>query len=235
MEYRITDEKPPGRKPIQTAFVWTEKLDALLGGCRQAMAEGKQAYWVCPLVDESEVSDLTAAEDRFKHLRAALGEGVVGVVHGQMPPADKDAPWRALWRVRRPVLVATTVIEVGVNVPNATIMVIERAETFGLLAQLHQLRGEGWGVDQMLPAVCCSINRRCRKRVKTSRDPAPVRGWLSHRPSRPGNARLWRCDCTAQSGLPRFRVAGLRKPRGAHGLGPIRRPHVTDQRPRPEF
>ena len=107
---------------------------------REAIAEGRQAYWVCPLVEESETLDLTAAEERFRRLRAALGEDAVDLVHGQLPPADKDAAMARFAAGRTRVLVATTVIEVGVDVPNASIMVIERAETFGL-AQLHQLRG----------------------------------------------------------------------------------------------
>ena len=87
-----------------------------------AIKEGRQCYWVCPLVEESEVSDLIAAEERFKRLRATLGEGVVGLVHGQMPPADKDAGMAAFQNGETQVLVATTVIEVGVDVPNATII-----------------------------------------------------------------------------------------------------------------
>ena len=140
MDVSVLDEKPPGRKPIRTALVSTGRMDEVVERLRAVMAEGRQCYWVCPLVEESEILDLTAAEQRFKHLRAALGEGVVGLVHGQMPPADKDAAMANFQAGKTKVLVATTVIEVGVNVPNATIMVIERAETFGL-AQLHQLRG----------------------------------------------------------------------------------------------
>ena len=140
MDVSVLDEKPPGRKPIRTALLSAERMEEVVDHLRRAVAEGRQAYWVCPLVEESESLDLTAAEDRFRHLRAVLGEGVVGLVHGQMPPAEKDAAMADFIAGRSQVLVATTVIEVGVNVPNATIMVIERAETFGL-AQLHQLRG----------------------------------------------------------------------------------------------
>ncbi|MCI2398379.1 ATP-dependent DNA helicase RecG [Aliiroseovarius subalbicans] len=140
MDVSVLDEKPPGRKPIQTATVPTARVDEVVARLRRAMDEGRQAYWVCPLVEESEVVDMVAAEERFKHLRAALGEGAVGLVHGQMPPGEKDAAMAAFQRGETKVLVATTVIEVGVDVPNASIMVIERAEHFGL-AQLHQLRG----------------------------------------------------------------------------------------------
>jgi len=140
MDVSVLDEKPPGRTPVQTALISTGRMDEVVEKLRKAVADGKQAYWVCPLVEESEVVDMTAAEERFKQLRAALGEGVVGLVHGQMPPADKDAAMARFVAGETKVLVATTVIEVGVNVPNASIMMIERAESFGL-AQLHQLRG----------------------------------------------------------------------------------------------
>ncbi|MEO0654002.1 MAG: ATP-dependent DNA helicase RecG, partial [Pseudomonadota bacterium] len=140
MDVSILDEKPPGRKPIKTALISAGRIDEVIDHLRRALAEGRQAYWVCPLVEESETVDMTAAEDRFKRLRAILGEGVVGLVHGQLPPADKDAAMARFAAGETQVLVATTVIEVGVDVPNASIMVIERAESFGL-AQLHQLRG----------------------------------------------------------------------------------------------
>ena len=140
MDVSVLDEKPAGRKPVRTALVSSGRMAEVVAHLKQAIAEGRQAYWVCPLVAESEVVDLTAAEDRFRVLRAELGEGIVGLVHGQMPPADKDAAMADFVAGKTRLLVATTVIEVGVNVPNASIMVIERAETFGL-AQLHQLRG----------------------------------------------------------------------------------------------
>ncbi|MEL7131237.1 MAG: ATP-dependent DNA helicase RecG, partial [Pseudomonadota bacterium] len=140
MDVSVLDEKPAGRKLIKTAMVSVGRIDEVVARLRTVMADGRQCYWVCPLVEESEVIDLTAAEERFKHLRAELGEDNVGLVHGQMPPAEKDAAMAKFQAGKTGVLVATTVIEVGVNVPNATIMVIERAETFGL-AQLHQLRG----------------------------------------------------------------------------------------------
>ncbi|WP_370230630.1 ATP-dependent DNA helicase RecG, partial [Cognatishimia sp.] len=123
MDVSILDEKPPGRQPIQTVMVSDERTPEVVERLRKAVHEGKQAYWVCPLVDESEVLELTAAEERFKHLRATLGEGVVGLVHGQMSPADKDAAMKAFQRGETQILVATTVIEVGVDVPKATIMV----------------------------------------------------------------------------------------------------------------
>ncbi|MEL6682396.1 MAG: ATP-dependent DNA helicase RecG, partial [Pseudomonadota bacterium] len=135
MDVSVLDEKPPGRTPVQTALISTERMEEVVDRLRKAVADGRQAYWVCPLVEESEVVDMTAAEERFKYLRAALGEGVVGLVHGQMPPVEKDAAMARFVSGKTRVLVATTVIEVGVNVPNASIMMIERAESFGL-AQL---------------------------------------------------------------------------------------------------
>jgi ATP-dependent DNA helicase RecG len=106
---------------------------------KQAVKDGAQAFWICPMVSESDFADLAAAEKRAEALRKVMG-AQVGLVHGQMPPAEKDAVMAEFADGRLPVLVATTVVEVGVNVPNATIMVIEQAERFGL-AQLHQLRG----------------------------------------------------------------------------------------------
>lgn len=113
-----------------------EEVEARL---REAVKDGAQAFWICPLVSESELVDLKAAEIRAAELRAKIGPGV-GLVHGKMPPAEKDAVMADFADGKVRILVATTVVEVGVNVPNATIMVIEQAERFGL-AQLHQLRG----------------------------------------------------------------------------------------------
>mmetsp|Transcript_27888 Transcript_27888/g.52143 ORF Transcript_27888/g.52143 Transcript_27888/m.52143 type:complete len:547 (-) Transcript_27888:10-1650(-) len=109
MDVSVLDEKPPGRKPIKTALVSTGRMDEVVDRLRAVMAEGRQCYWVCPLVEESEAVDLTAAEERFKRLRAALGEGVVGLVHGQMPPAEKDAAMARFQAGETGVLVATTV------------------------------------------------------------------------------------------------------------------------------
>ncbi|PIB24667.1 ATP-dependent DNA helicase RecG [Amylibacter kogurei] len=140
MDVSVLDEKPAGRKPVDTVLVNNTRLDQIIDRLKQATQGGKQAYWVCPLVGESEVSDWTAAEERYRSLRVALGDENVGLVHGQMPTAQKDSAMADFVAGKTKVLVATTVIEVGVNVPNASIMVIEQAEKFGL-AQLHQLRG----------------------------------------------------------------------------------------------
>jgi len=213
MDVSVLDEKPPGRKPVTTALVSLGRIGEVVEHLRKAVAEGRQAYWVCPLVEESETSDLTAAEDRFKALRAALGEGVVGLVHGQMPGPDKDAAMARFVAGETSVLVATTVIEVGVNVPNASIMVIERAETFGL-AQLHQLRGRvGRGAAQStcLLLYAAPLGETAEKRLSLLRETED-------------GFRIAEVDLemrgagdvigVAQSGLPRFRVADMERQAG---------------------
>lgn len=210
MDVSILDEKPPGRTPVKTALLSNERMDDVIDHLRKAVAEGRQAYWVCPLVDESEVSDLTAAEERFKRLRAVLGEGVVGLVHGQMPPAEKDAAMARFVSGQTGVLVATTVIEVGVNVPNASIMVIERAEIFGL-AQLHQLRGRvgrGAAASTCLLLYQPPLSETGMKRLTTLRETED-----GFRISEVDLEMRGAGDVlgTAQSGLPRFRIADLER------------------------
>ena len=139
MDVSLLDEKPPGRTPIDTRAVSLERLDEVVAAIARALAAGARAYWVCPLVEESEESDLAAAEERAEVLRGVFGARV-GVVHGRMKGVEKDFEMERFQRGETSVLVATTVIEVGVDVSEATIMVIEHAERFGL-AQLHQLRG----------------------------------------------------------------------------------------------
>src|SRR5690606_3883960 len=129
LDLSVLDEKPPGRQPITTVMISDQRLDEVTARLKAALDRGARAYWVCPLVDESEVSDLTAAEARFQSLRAQFGEEV-RLVHGQMPPDQRDAAMADFVSGRARILVATTVIEVGVDVPEATIMVIERAESF---------------------------------------------------------------------------------------------------------
>jgi ATP-dependent DNA helicase RecG len=133
------DEKPPGRTPVATRAVPMGRLREVEARLHEVTAAGAQAFWICPLVSESEDTDLAAAEKRAAELRKTLGASV-GLVHGKLAPGDKDAVMADFADGKLSVLVATTVVEVGVNVPNATIMVIEQAERFGL-AQLHQLRG----------------------------------------------------------------------------------------------
>ena len=210
MDVSVLDEKPAGRKPVKTALISAGRYDEVVGHLRQAVAEGRQAYWVCPLVEESEVVDLTAAEDRFKALRAALGEGVVGLVHGQMPPAEKDAAMADFVAGRSKVLVATTVIEVGVNVPNASIMVIERAETFGL-AQLHQLRGRvgrGAAESTCLLMYQPPLGETAERRLQILRETEDGFRIAEEDLAMRGAGDL---IGTAQSGLPKFRIADLER------------------------
>jgi len=140
MDVSRIDEMPPGRTPIETRVISDERLGDVVDGLGRHVAGGGQAYWVCPLVEESEKSDAAAAEERARVLRLRLGEDKVGLVHGRMKGPEKDAVMGRFAAGEAAVLVATTVIEVGVDVPNATLMIVEGAERFGL-AQLHQLRG----------------------------------------------------------------------------------------------
>ena len=209
MDVSILDEKPAGRQPIETAMLGMSKLDAVVSRLQSAIAEGKQAYWVCPLVEESEKADLSAATDRAAALQAALG-GKVGLVHGRMKQDEKDAAMADFVSGKTGVLVATTVIEVGVDVPNATIIVIEQAERFGL-AQLHQLRGRvGRGSDKSACVLLYKspLGKTAQKRLEA------IRG------SEDG-FKLAEVDLalrgagdilgTAQAGLPKFRIADLER------------------------
>jgi ATP-dependent DNA helicase RecG len=139
MDVSRLDEMPPGRQPIDTRVMSVERLDEVVNGLARHIEGGGQGYWVCPLVEESETSDRAAAEQRAASLQARFGDRV-GLVHGRMKGPEKDAVMERFSRGDLSILVATTVIEVGVDVPNATLMIIEEAERFGL-AQLHQLRG----------------------------------------------------------------------------------------------
>jgi ATP-dependent DNA helicase RecG len=143
LDVSVIDELPPGRQPVVTKLVAAGRRDEVLGRVRADVARGAQVYWVCPLVDAGEdesTAELTAATTMYEQTRALLPELRLGLLHGQLPPAEKAAVMRAFAGGRIDVLVATTVIEVGVDVPRATLMVVEHAQRFGL-AQLHQLRG----------------------------------------------------------------------------------------------
>ncbi len=139
MDVSRLDEKPPGRKPIDTRLIPIDKVEDMMSGLSRQLETGARIYWVCPLVEESEILDLAAAEERYDILQARFGDKV-GLIHGRLKPLEKDEVMRKFASGQISILVATTVIEVGVNVPEATIMIIEHAERFGL-AQLHQLRG----------------------------------------------------------------------------------------------
>jgi ATP-dependent DNA helicase RecG len=165
MDVSRLDEMPPGRQPIETRVLNAERLPEVVDGLSRHIARGGQAYWVCPLVEESEASDEAAAEERARILQLRFGDKV-GLVHGRMKGPDKDAVMAAFQQGRIAVLVATTVIEVGVDVANATLMIVEGAERFGL-AQLHQLRGrvgrgEGRSVCLLLRGPTLSETARAR-------------------------------------------------------------------------
>ncbi len=204
---RLT-EKPAGRKPVTTTLASLDRLEEVIDGLRRALAEGAQVYWVCPLVEGTAVSELAAAEERHAHLSQVLGEGNVGLLHGGMPGRVKDAAMAAFAAGRLQVLVSTTVIEVGVNVPNATIMVIEHAERFGL-AQLHQLRGRvGRGGRQSYCVLLYKppLGETAEARLKMMRETED--GFLIAEKDlelRGGGEVLG----ARQSGMPEFRIAGV--------------------------
>ena len=139
LDTSVIDELPPGREPVSTIALPENRRDEIIARVRTACQSGQQAYWVCPLIESSMVSELAAAEERQAHLTQHFGDQV-GLLHGAMSPTAKDEMMAQFSSDKIKILVSTTVIEVGVNVPNASIMVIEHAERFGL-AQLHQLRG----------------------------------------------------------------------------------------------
>mgnify|MGYP000694573464 CR=1 FL=1 len=171
MDVSRLDEMPPGRQPIDTRVVAVERIGDVVGALARHLESGQQAYWVCPMVRENENEDLAAAEARFAELQAHLGDAVV-LVHGQLRPEVKDAAMERFASGEAKLLVATTVIEVGVDVPNATLMVIEQAERFGL-AQLHQLRGRvgrGSGKSTCLLLRGAGLSEVARERLALMRE-----------------------------------------------------------------
>ena len=171
MDVSRLDEMPPGRQPIETRVLSCERLAEVVDGLARHVARGGQAYWVCPLVEESEILDQAAAEERARVLRLRFGEKV-GLVHGRMKGPEKDEVMAAFQQGALSILVATTVIEVGVDVPEATLMIVEGAERFGL-AQLHQLRGrvgrgEGHSICLLLRGN--ALTETARQRLTLMRD-----------------------------------------------------------------
>ena len=167
LDVSVIDELPPGRKPIRTTHVFDTRMTSLYDGIRQQIHEGRQVYIVFPLIEESEKSDLKNLEDGFEVLKQAFPEFRLSKVHGRMKPKDKEEEMQRFVSGETQILVATTVIEVGVNVPNASVMVILEAQRFGL-AQLHQLRGRvGRGADQSFCILVTpfKLSEDTRKRI----------------------------------------------------------------------
>ena len=168
LDVSVIDELPPGRKPIQTIHQFDNRRPSLYAGIRKQIAEGRQVYIVYPLIKESEKMDIKNLEEGYEHVCAEFPDCKVSKVHGQMKPAEKDAEMQRFVNGETQIMVATTVIEVGVNVPNASVMVIENAERFGL-SQLHQLRGRvGRGADQSYCILVTSykLSEETRKRLE---------------------------------------------------------------------
>lgn len=211
MDVSKLTEKPAGRKPIQTVTIPTERTDEIVDRLAAALKEGKKAYWICPLVEESEAIDVMSADERYQGLSKRFGRDV-GLVHGRMNGAEKDAVMLAFKNGEIRLLVATTVVEVGVDVPDATIMVIEHAERFGL-AQLHQLRGRVGRGDEASTCILLyksPLGETGRARLSILRDSED--GFLIAEEDLKlrGEGELLG---TRQSGTPGFRIASLE----AHG------------------
>ncbi|WP_455854525.1 ATP-dependent DNA helicase RecG [Ensifer canadensis] len=211
MDVSKLTEKPAGRKPIQTVTIPTERTDEIVDRLAAALKEGKKAYWICPLVEESEAIDVMSADERYQGLSKRFGRDV-GLVHGRMNGAEKDTVMLAFKNGEIRLLVATTVVEVGVDVPDATIMVIEHAERFGL-AQLHQLRGRVGRGDEASTCILLyksPLGETGRARLSILRDSED--GFLIAEEDLKlrGEGELLG---TRQSGTPGFRIASLE----AHG------------------
>jgi ATP-dependent DNA helicase RecG len=208
LDTSIIDELPPGRQPVQTVAMPETRRDEVIERVRSACRKGQQAYWVCPLIEESDVLDYQAAEASYAMLTEALPDLRVGLVHGRMKSAEKDKLMRAFKAGEIHLLVATTVIEVGVDVPCATLMIIENAERMGL-SQLHQLRGRvGRGGTQSHCAMLYKppLGDLARSRLAVLRDTND--GFLVAQRDLElrGPGELLG---TRQTGLPQYRIADL--------------------------
>jgi len=208
LDVSAIDELPPGRTPVQTIVISAERRPELVERIRVACAEGRQAYWVCTLIDESDEVVATAAQATFEALSAQLPRLRVGLVHGRMKAAEKQAAMRAFKQGDTDLLVATTVIEVGVDVPNASLMIIENAERLGL-AQLHQLRGRvgrGSAASSCVLMYQAPLSQMARQRLETMRQTSDGFVIAEKDLELRGPGELLG---TRQTGLASFRVADL--------------------------
>ena len=208
LDTSVIDELPPGRQPVQTVAMPETRRDEVIERVRSSCKKGQQAYWVCPLIEESNVLDYQAAEASYKMLADALPDVQVGLVHGRMKSAEKDKLMRVFKDGEMQLLVATTVIEVGVDVPTATLMIIENAERMGL-SQLHQLRGRvGRGATQSHCVMLYKppLGNLARSRLAVLRDTND--GFLVAQRDLElrGPGELLG---TRQTGLPQYRIASL--------------------------
>jgi len=212
LDVSVLDERPPGRVPVVTAVMSEARRDELVERIAEVVGEGRQAYWVCPLIAESDVLEAQAAEKTEVALAAALPSVRVALVHGRLPAVEKDAIMRRFVAGGIDLLVATTVIEVGVDVPNATLMVIENAERLGL-AQLHQLRGRvgrGAGQSHCVLLYKPPLGARARERLAAVRgsDDGFVIAEADLKLRGPGELAG-----THQAGFARMKVADLARDR----------------------
>jgi ATP-dependent DNA helicase RecG len=172
LDVSVIDELPPGRTPVQTVAIASSRRGEVVERIRAACAEGRQAYWVCTLIEESDQLEAQAVEVAYAELVASLPDLRIGLVHGRLKPKEKQAAMDAFKRGDTRLLVATTVIEVGVDVPNASLMVIENAERLGL-AQLHQLRGRvgrGSAASSCVLLYQMPLSQMARARLEVMRE-----------------------------------------------------------------
>ncbi len=226
------DEKPAGRRPIETRILPLARLDSVIDAVGRAMETGNQVYWVCPLVEESDLIDLSSVEDRHRQLTARFGARV-GLIHGRLPAQEKQAVSESFKRGDYDILVATTVIEVGVDAPNATVIVIEHAERFGL-AQLHQLRGRVGRSDKASSCLLLyqgplSVSGKARLEImRESEDGFMIaeKDWELR-----GSGDLLGAR---QSGLPKFQLADLDAHKGLLETASQDARHLAQMDPRLE-